>query len=100
MRRVSALFRSTSAKPCGADPDRRRTGGTLVGASRVGDRIILSYLGDAKSEARMVALDGKPVANINLGEIGTASGFGGKPGDPETFYAFSRLCAAHDHLSP
>ncbi len=63
--------------------------GTLVGASRVGDRIILSYLGDAKSEARMVALDGKPVANINLGEIGTASGFGGKPGDPETFYAFS-----------
>lgn len=63
--------------------------GTLVGASRVGDRIILSYLGDAKSEARMVALDGKPVANINLGEIGTAGGFGGKPGDPETFYAFS-----------
>ncbi|MDZ3831591.1 MAG: prolyl oligopeptidase family serine peptidase [Sphingopyxis sp.] len=62
---------------------------TLVGASRVGDRIILSYLGDAKSEARMVALDGKPVANIHLADIGSASGFGGKSADPETFYAFS-----------
>ncbi|KTE44288.1 MULTISPECIES: prolyl oligopeptidase family serine peptidase [unclassified Sphingopyxis] len=62
---------------------------TLVGASRVGNRIILSYLGDAKSEARMVALDGKPVANIKLADIGSASGFGGKSADPETFYAFS-----------
>ena len=62
---------------------------TLVGASQVGNRIILSYLGDAKSEARMVTLGGQPVANINLADIGTASGFGGKPGDPETFYAFS-----------
>ncbi|WP_260580891.1 prolyl oligopeptidase family serine peptidase [Sphingopyxis sp. PET50] len=62
---------------------------TLVGASRVGNRIILSYLGDAKSEARMVALDGKPVANIQLADIGSASGFGGKSADPETFYAFS-----------
>ncbi|MDX2209572.1 MAG: prolyl oligopeptidase family serine peptidase [Sphingopyxis sp.] len=63
--------------------------GTLVGASAVGERIILSYLGDAKSDARMVTLDGKPVATISLGAIGTAAGFGGKPGDPETFYAFS-----------
>ena len=62
---------------------------TLVGASRVGNRIILSYLGDAKSEARMVALDGKPIANINLADIGSASGFGGKSSDPETFYSFS-----------
>src|SRR3546814_12285126 len=50
---------------------------------------ILSYLGDAKSEARMVTLGGQPVAEINLADIGSASGFGGKPGDPETFYAFS-----------
>lgn len=62
---------------------------TLVGASRVGDRIILSYLGDAKSQAEMVALDGKKVADINLADIGSASGFGGKSTDPETFYAFS-----------
>lgn len=62
---------------------------TLVGASRVGNRIILSYLGDAKSEARMVGLDGKPIANIKLADIGSASGFGGKSADPETFYSFA-----------
>ncbi len=62
---------------------------TLVGASRVGDRIILSYLGDAKSQAEMITLEGKKVANINLADIGSASGFGGKSSDPETFYAFS-----------
>lgn len=62
---------------------------TLVGASRVGDRIILSYLGDAKSEAEMIALDGRKVADIRLADIGSASGFGGKSADPETFYAFS-----------
>src|SRR3546814_12940962 len=37
----------------------------------------------------MVALDGKPIANIHLADIGSASGFGGKSSDPETFYAFS-----------
>ena len=62
---------------------------TLVGASRVGDRIILSYLGDAKSQAEMISLDGKKVAAIKLADIGSASGFGGKSTDPETFYSFS-----------
>ncbi|MGV7122119.1 prolyl oligopeptidase family serine peptidase [Sphingopyxis sp. 550A] len=62
---------------------------TLVGASRVGDRIILSYLGDAKSEAEMVGLDGRPISAIHLADIGSAAGFGGNPKDPETFYAFS-----------
>ena len=62
---------------------------TLVGASMIGDRIILSYLGDAKSNARMVTLAGKPAGNITLSDIGTAGGFGGKAGDPETFYSFS-----------
>ncbi|MBJ7439770.1 MAG: S9 family peptidase [Sphingopyxis sp.] len=62
---------------------------TLVGASRVGDRIILSYLGDAKSQAEMISLDGKKVAAIKLADIGSAAGFGGKSRDPETFYSFS-----------
>jgi prolyl oligopeptidase len=62
---------------------------TLVGASRVGNRIILSYLGDAKSQAEMIALDGKKVADIRLADIGSAKGFGGKSSDPETFYEFS-----------
>ena len=62
---------------------------TLVGASLVGNRIILAYLGDAKSEAELRELDGRRVGPISLPTIGTAAGFGGKDGDPETFYTFS-----------
>lgn len=62
---------------------------TLERAQIVGNRLILSYLKDAASKAEVVSLDGKPVQQITLNAIGTASGFGGRPGDPETFYAFS-----------
>ncbi len=58
-------------------------------AQIVGDKLVLSYLKDAASTAEVLSLDGKPVQQIKLNAIGTASGFGGRPGDPETFYAFS-----------
>ena len=61
----------------------------LERAQIVGDRLILSYLKDAASTAEVLALDGTPVQQIKLGAIGTASGFTGRPGDPETFYGFS-----------
>ncbi len=61
----------------------------LVGASLVGKRLILAYLGDAKSEAELRELDGRLVGAISLPDIGTAAGFGGKGGDPETFFVFS-----------
>ncbi len=61
----------------------------LERAQIVGDRLILSYLKDAASTAEVLSLDGKPLQQIKLGAIGTASGFSGKPGDPETFYGFS-----------
>ncbi len=62
---------------------------TMIGASLVGARIILAYLGDAKSEAELRLFDGKLVAPIRLPGIGTAAGFGGKAGDSETFFNFS-----------
>lgn len=62
---------------------------TLASAQIVGDKLVLSYLQDAKSLAEMYTLDGKPAKQIELNSIGTASGFYGKPGDPETFYSFS-----------
>lgn len=62
---------------------------TLQRARRVGDRIILSYLGDASSQAEMVDLNGRRVAQLTLGSIGTASGFDGSADSSETFYAFS-----------
>ena len=61
----------------------------LERAQIVGDRLILSYLKDAASTAEVVSLDGRPVQHIALDAIGTASGFTGQPGDPETFYSFS-----------
>ena len=62
---------------------------TLERAQIVGERLILSYLKDAASTAEVVSLDGQPVQHIALDAIGTASGFSGQPGDPETFYSFS-----------
>ena len=62
---------------------------TLSRAQIVGNRMILSYIKDAKSMALMTNLAGQPVQEIQLNAIGTASGFSGTPGDPETFYGFS-----------
>lgn len=62
---------------------------TLDRAQIVGNRLVLAYLKDAKSVAEVRSLDGKPVQQITLNAIGTAFGFTGRPGDPETFYAFS-----------
>lgn len=62
---------------------------TLSRAQIVGNRLILSYIKDAKSMAMMTDLAGKPVQEITLNAIGTASGFSGTPGDPETFFGFS-----------
>ncbi len=62
---------------------------TLSRAQIVGQRLILSYIKDAKSMALMANLAGGPVQEIALNAIGTASGFSGTPSDPETFYGFS-----------
>jgi prolyl oligopeptidase len=62
---------------------------TLVGVSLIGKRLVLAYLGDAKSEAVLAELDGRIVSPVRLPGIGSAAGFSGKGGDPETFYVFS-----------
>lgn len=61
----------------------------LEKADIVGTRLVLNYLKDASSRAVIFDLSGKPTRAITLNGIGTASGFHGKPGDPETFYAFA-----------
>ena len=61
----------------------------IAGASIVGDRLILSYLKDATSRAEVFTLNGKPAKVIELNGLGTAGGFSGRPGDPETFYSFT-----------
>lgn len=62
---------------------------TLEKGEIVGHSLILSYLKDAASMAVMVDLSGKASRTISLNGIGTASGFRGRPGDPETFYSYT-----------
>lgn len=62
---------------------------TLQQGTIIGDKLLLSYLKDASSQVLVFDLRGKPARSLSLNGIGTASGFKGKPGDPETFYSFS-----------
>ena len=61
----------------------------LERAGIVGDQLVLNYMRDAASHAEIIGLDGSPGRKLALNGIGTASGFRGKPGDPETFFAFT-----------
>ncbi len=61
----------------------------IGGASVVGDKMVVSYLKDATTRAAVYDLQGNALPDIALGELGTAGGFGGKPGDNETFYTFT-----------
>ncbi|MEI6643553.1 MAG: prolyl oligopeptidase family serine peptidase [Novosphingobium sp.] len=62
---------------------------TLDAGRIVGDRLVLSYLQRGSSIAVVTDLRGRPKRAITVDAIGSASGFGGRPGDPETFYQFS-----------
>jgi prolyl oligopeptidase len=44
---------------------------------------------DAKSEVRRFALDGRAMGTVPLPGLGSAAGFAGEPGDPETFFSFA-----------
>ncbi len=62
---------------------------TLAGVSLVGNHLICSYMKDARSLVKVHKLDGAWVRNVELPGIGSASGFGGKRSETETFYTYS-----------
>ncbi len=66
-----------------------QTEDTLRGVSFVNNVFVASYLHDASTRVRLFKQDGTHVRDVELPGIGTASGFGGKRGDTETFYSFS-----------
>ena len=66
---------------------------TLLSVSLVGDRFFASYLKDAHSQVKLFALDGKTQGEVKLPGLGTATGFGGKRADRETFYAYASFTA-------
>lgn len=69
---------------------------TLQGVSWVGDRFIATYLKDARSQVKRFHLDGTFEREIRLPGLGSVGGFGGKRGDPETFYQFTSFITPGD----
>jgi prolyl oligopeptidase len=62
---------------------------TLEDAVMAGGRLLLSYMKDAHSAARLVTFDGKPVAEIALPGLGTAEWSPARLRDEEMFYRFA-----------
>ena len=66
---------------------------TLHAATLVGGQIIAQYLEDAHSAVRRYEPDGKPLGEIALPGLGTASGFAGRMQDTVTYYNYSSYTA-------
>jgi len=62
---------------------------TIESVNVVGNRFVVAYLKDAHSQVKQFHLDGQLEREIPLPGIGTATGFGGKRTDTETFFAFT-----------
>lgn len=58
-------------------------------ASLVGDRLIVSWMVDAKTEVERYRLDGTPDGRVELPGIGSAGSFHGRHGDDEAFFVFT-----------
>jgi prolyl oligopeptidase len=63
----------------------------LESVNVVNDKFIAVYLKDAHTDVRVHDLTGKYLRGVELPGIGTASGFGGKRTDKETFYSFTSI---------
>ncbi len=61
----------------------------LQEARIIGTQLVASYLHDASTRALIYDLDGTSIRTLSLNGIGTAAGFKGRPGDPETFYSYT-----------
>ena len=61
----------------------------LESVDLVGNAFICTYLKDAKSLVKVFEMTGKPIREVELPGIGTATGFNGKRSDTETFFTFS-----------
>ena len=62
---------------------------TLTQVTAVGDFFLANYLANAHTHVKVLTRDGAFVRVVDMPGIGTASGFDGRPGDPETFFDFT-----------
>lgn len=61
----------------------------LQGAAVCGGKIVCTYLHNASSSLRVFDLQGKPLKEVNLPEIGSVGGVSGKPADQLAFFSFT-----------
>jgi prolyl oligopeptidase len=66
-----------------------QTKDNLTAVHLVGNQFVATYLKDAHTQVKMFTLDGEFVREVDFPTLGTASGFGGRRTDTETFYSFS-----------
>jgi prolyl oligopeptidase len=65
-----------------------QTADLLADVNYIGGRFVGRYLKDASSAVQIFTREGKKVSDVDLGGVGSASGFNGDPSDPETFFSF------------
>ena len=78
--------KGTSAEKIEVIPESKET---LRDVGIVANMFVSSYLKDAKTQVKLFDLNGKFIREVKFPGIGSASGFGGKQTDTETFYLFS-----------
>jgi prolyl oligopeptidase len=62
---------------------------TLTGVGTLNQQFVANYLKDARSQIKVMDLEGRPVREIELPGLGSAGGFGGKRKDTETFFSYT-----------
>lgn len=60
----------------------------LESVDLVGNLFVCRYLKDVTTQVKVYTMDGRYLRDVELAGLGTASGFGGKGKDTETFYSF------------
>lgn len=88
LRRIISIDLNSTKKPAWKEVV-AETKDTLTSAGIVGNMIVGRYLKDARTAVKFYSLTGEFVREVNFPGIGSASGFGGKQDDTETFYSFS-----------
>jgi len=62
---------------------------TLQATTFVNHKFVLNYLKDAYTQVKIHDTTGKFLSEVAFPGFGSAEGFGGKPGDKETFYSYT-----------
>jgi len=60
----------------------------LQSVDLVSNLLVCTYLKDVTTQVKLYTMDGRHLRDVELPGLGTASGFGGKRKDTETFYSF------------